>query len=126
MVVLKVLNDGGGTIPGFPNVFSCKSCTHASKLALLKDGDCAMGFGFVDVLKLKFCIVLVSYTLLPKAGLIIVWCVSIVAPGGPPKGVYGFGTALPVSKWAGFGGGWGEVRWGGGGAVNELGLEGAM
>lgn len=101
-------------------------------MALLKDGDCAMGFGFDDVLKLKFCIVLVSYTLLPKAGLIIVWCVSIVAPpppppNCPPKGVYGFGTALPVNKWAGFGGGWGEVRsGGGGGADNALGLGGAI
>lgn len=53
------------------------------------------------------------------------WCVSIVVA---PKGVYGLGVAFPVSKWAGFGGGTGEVRngGGGGGKANELGLGGAI
>lgn len=52
--LVVVLNVDIGVIPEmfFPKVFSCKSWTHASRLALLKEGDCAMTFGFVDVDKL--------------------------------------------------------------------------
>lgn len=49
-----VLNVDIGVTPEifFPKVFSCKSWTQASRLALLNDGDCAMTFGFVEVDKL--------------------------------------------------------------------------